>query len=297
MERPSDDVSPYHARVTKTPISSAFLAVAFCAALLAAQPAAGHGSLAGRLARADQRIERDPGNPDPYLARSVLHRDHDDYERALADLDLAARLDPERILVERLRGELYLAWGRPADAVAPLERFLSREPDHAEAHLALARAFAALDRPLESAHHFERAIENAPVPIPAHYLERARAFAAAGPDYVDQALRSLDAGVERLGPIPALTGYAIELEARRGRYDAALARLDLVPRSEHGASWLARRAALLEQAGRSAEARATYAELLGRLVQLPARRRGTPASLALHSHARDELARLSLAAE
>ena len=135
------------------------------------------------------------------------------------------------------------------------------------------------------------------MPIPAYYLERARAFAAAGGDYVDQALRGLDEGVGQLGPIPALTSYAIELEVRRGRYDAALTRLDRVSTSEQGASWLTRRAGILERAGRAAEAREAYAELLRRLERLPARRRETPVLLALHSRARNELVRLSLAAE
>jgi len=267
------------------------IAIALCGALLA--PAYAHRPQDDRLDQLDQRIARDPGSADTHLARSVLHRDRGAFAEALVDLERAAQLDPARVQVDFLRGELFLVWQRPEHAVAPLERFVAREPHHAKAHVLLARALAQSGHPIEAARHFDRAIEFAPVPVPAHYLERARALADAGEPHVDAALRGLDAGMERLGPVVALASYAAELEIARGRYDAALARLEPIATSPPSATWLARRAEILERAERRDEARAAYAQALAQLEQLPVRRRQAPAIAELESHARDACARLS----
>jgi len=56
---------------------------------------------------------------------------------------------------------------------------------------------------------------------------RDRALAAEGGDHLDEALRGLDEGIKRLGPIVTLELYAIDLELAHKRYDSALESLGL----------------------------------------------------------------------
>ena len=96
----------------------------------------------------------------------------------------------------------------------------------------------------------------------------------------------------RLGPVPALQMFAIELELKRGRVDAALLRLDKVaaqsPRKETS---LARRGEILMQAERRNEARAAYAAALAAIEALPASARQTKAIVDLEGRVRSALAR------
>jgi tetratricopeptide (TPR) repeat protein len=272
--------------------SAALVLVAF---LLSHTTVLAHGDFHVRVAALSTRIEEQP-TADHYLERSRLYRGHGDLAAALADLERAERLDPTRADLGLHRGRLALAAGRPEEAGVPLERVLAETPDHPEANLALARALADLGRSREAATHYGHAIRAAPVPIPAHYLERADALLAAGEP--GAALSGLDEGLARLGPVAALANRAIEIELAQGRVDAALVRLDrLASLASRQETWLARRAEILEAAGRCAEARAAYAAVLAEVERLPPRRRATPAMRHLESRAREALAQLARAPE
>lgn len=264
--------------------------------VLALHPGAswGHGGFRERLAAASRDIEAEPGNAQHYLARSALYRQHAEWARAWDDLERAARLAPDREDLDYFRGQLALEAGEPAAAAKILTRFLSAQPDHPAAHAALARALGDLDQPLEAARHFSLAIEHEPVPVPDHYLARARALLAAGRPA--EALAGLDEGLETLGPVVSLALPAVEIEARRGHTDAALARLEQVARqSPRQEAWLARRAEILEGAGRRGSAREAWTRVLREIDGLPADRRATPAMAQLAAQARTSLDRLSAA--
>ena len=264
--------------------------VVLCVSCLASSAGA-HGSFDDRIAAATRQIEADPGNARLHLDRSVLYREHADYAPALADLERAASLDPTNTELDYFRGQLFLASGRHGAAAASLRLFVARWPDHPAANAALARALLALGEPLAAAAHYTRAIDHQPVQIPGHHLARARALVAAGRP--DEALRGLDAGMERLGPVVSLALTGVEIELEQGRTDAALARLDRVARTtRHQETWLARRAEILERAGRSEPARATWSRVLVEIAGLPEHRRATPAVVALASRAHASLERL-----
>ncbi len=272
-------------------------AVALVLAAAFALPTAtlAHGELHDRIAAVERRIAREPSNPEHYLLRADLYRQHGDWPSALADLDRAAGLAPENAGALYLRGRVLLDAGRPADARAALESYLTRESEHrdrrASAHLLLAEAAMGLAQPLQAAGHYRRATELAERPGPQAFLDCARALGAAG-EPIDDALACLDDGLARLGTLPALELPAIELELEAGRFDAALARLDRLaarsPRREH---WRVRRGEILEQAGRFQEARAAFLEARAALAALPADRRPR-AGRELEARIRRGLARL-----
>ena len=104
--------------------------------------------------------------------------------------------------------------------------------------------------------------------------------------------------MDRLGPVVALAMSAIEIEVDLGRFDSALARVDLLAtRSPRQETWLAQRGEILEVAQRPEEAHASYLRVLAEIENLPAQRRRTSAMSRLRSRARDGLARLARSSE
>jgi tetratricopeptide (TPR) repeat protein len=147
-----------------------------------------------------------------------------------------------------------------------------------EGFIARARTLVKLEKPVEAARDYTTAIRYAPTGRPELYIERAQALAGAGEKHHQEALRGLDEGIEKLGPLVTLQLHAIDLELKGKRFEAALKRLDTVaaqsPRKE---TWLARRGEILQLAGRKEEARTAYQEALQALDSLPPSRRNVPA--------------------
>ena len=137
------------------------------------------------------------------------------------------------------------------------------------------RAWLALGETEAAAKDFGDAIAKGTRPTPEQVLEHRDALLSLGKK--QDALRALDEGMTRVGPVVSLVLPAIDLELDLGRSDAALARLDaLAGGANPNPTWIARRGEILEQAGRSADARAEYAKALALLDARPPGRRGKP---------------------
>ncbi len=267
-------------------------AVFLCLSAAVAQPQA-HPEIDWQIAEFTRRIEARPTDTSLYVHRGELHRIHRDWPAAKADFLQARALDPQLETIDFHLGRLELEAGDLAAAVAALDRFLAKHPDHEPALAARAEARSRGGRYLEAARDWTRAIAATDGPQPTHYIERARALVAAGNDHVAEALRGLDEGLTRLGRPVTLELEAIELELRRGAYDSALARVDrIAAAAARQESWLVRRAEILELAGRPDEARAAYARALVAIEALPASRRGNRAMLKLRGQAADAVERL-----
>ena len=90
------------------------------------------------------------------------------------------------------------------------------------------------------------------------------------PISAEEAIRSLDEGIARIGSVVTLHLRALALEESLGRIDAAAARLEqLAAESERRESWLKRRGDLFARAGRAVEARAAYSAALAAIDSLP----------------------------
>lgn len=258
-------------------VAGAFV-LGVCLTLVPASVARAHGEFDKRLERANREVAEAPESAAPLLRRSQLYRRQGEFAAARADLDRAERLSPGRSEVAYYRALLLLDEGQPGEALALLDGLLGAEPERVDAHIARARALRALDRPAEAAAAYGDAIEWARVAAPDPYLERARALAMAGPEQLDTAIAALDAGIEALGPLPALTRAAVDLEVQAARFDAALGRLEReIARSPQPAWWLARKGEILDASGRRAEARHAYLQALGLVAAQPAHRRGSAA--------------------
>lgn len=235
-----------------------------------------HGDLHEQIEAISARIKADPGNAELVFHRAELYRDHEEWERAAADYDLAAKLAPASVAVRLGRGRLLLAMGKLDAARVEFDAFIAAEPGHAGALADRAQLAEAQSRFEDAAADYAAAIDHADTADAELYLGRARAQAAAG--QVGEAIAGLDEGSARLGQPPTLGLLAVELERDRGNYDAAIARID---RMRAGAArqeaWLERRGDVLASAGRSEQARQAWAEALQALDALPVRLAGTDA--------------------
>jgi tetratricopeptide (TPR) repeat protein len=252
-----------------------------------------HDGVHEQIAEVTRRIERDPQNAALYLKRGELHRLHHDWNKATMDYDRAARLDPRLASVHLARGRMLYEAGRFEPAKVSIDGFLVGQPEHVEALVTRGRVLAKLNRHAEAAKDFSAAITHSvPRPQPEMYIERAQVLAAAGEAFRDEALRGLDEGIERLGPLVTLQLAAMDLELAQKRYDRALARLERIaaqsPRKE---TWLARRGEILEQAGRKTEAHESYAAALAAVETLPPHRRRVKAVTELETRLRAALRR------
>jgi tetratricopeptide (TPR) repeat protein len=186
--------------------------------------------------------------------------------------------------------------GRLEAARTALDRFLAREPLHAEGHILRARALARLEQWDASVVDYTQAIAylaRVGAPNPDYYLERAYASASRGLNHIHDALQGLDEGTTALGTLAALELYAIELELRLGHTDGALARLDsLGAYSTRRESLLARLGEILELAGRVHAARAAYEQAVSAINNLSPRHRRTRGTLELEAQLHAALARL-----
>jgi len=249
-----------------------------------------HTDLHEQIEALSVRIAKQPKKAELYLKRGNIHFLHQDRDAAMADFERAEMLDPKLSAIHLARGRLFQQAGWPHTAKAALDRFLILEPDHPVGLAARAHAQVELGLYLEAADDYTRAIRNAKTPPPDFFLERAKALAAAGDAYVDRALEGLDEGIKKLGFVGTLSLYSIELEIKRKHYDAALKRLDeITARASRKERWFARRGEILQEAGRTLEARESFLRSIKTIEALPSRYRKTKAIMDLEARVRKEL--------
>jgi tetratricopeptide (TPR) repeat protein len=258
---------------------------------LGGEIASAHDGLVKQIAALSAQIAQSPSSPSLYVKRAELYRENGQWNEALADLDRAERIEPAIAISNLVRAHVNLDrrdWQAAVDAAT---RFISRQPEHADARVVRARAYAQLGRHEPSAADFTSAL--AVRPLPDLYIERAKVLAGPGRGALEPALRSLDEGIARLGPIVTLELEAIQLELRLNNYDAALARLDrIAAQAQRKDSWLARRGAILERAGRPDQARAAYRAALDSISSQSERIQQTRASMTLAAGLRADIDRL-----
>jgi predicted Zn-dependent protease len=247
-----------------------------------AQVARAHPFVDDRLLLLNEQIAADPDNGRLRLSRGSLLLDEHRAHAALADFRSALELDPVLSIVHLLSAQALLADGQLEPAVAATRRYLELEPASAKGWRTLARALDARSAAAgagvasEALEAFDRYFELALDPRPDDFLERADLQRRAG--RFPEAVRGLEAGVSRLGPITALLRTQLEIERQRGDLNAALACADrLVAATPQKERWLIERARLLADLGRVDEARAALLQAEAALALRPGARQSAPA--------------------
>jgi tetratricopeptide (TPR) repeat protein len=238
----------------------------------------GHGDMHLQIQEVTKELEKQPRNAALYLKRGELFRAHGDMDSAHADLERVAALDPKLEVLPLARGRLFYEANWPQSAKIALDSFLRTHTNHVEALALRARCLIKMGQRLDGVKDYTRAIDVAADPQPELYLERAQALNEEGPAHYAVAVKGLEDGMKKMGPLVTLQLYAIDLEVKEKKYDAALARLAKAsaasPRKE---TWLARKGEILQTAGRPNEACDAFRSALKAISQLPDTRRNVPA--------------------
>jgi tetratricopeptide (TPR) repeat protein len=251
----------------------------------------GHGAYHERIAAVTAAVESNPSDPLLHFELANLHGQHGDVQLALKDLDRVDALAPGKFLTDLLRGEAWMVAEKFAEAKEAFDRQIVSHPECAPAWLLRARAEQKLGQDTASLADYREALKRTASPDPDLVQEAANALATHHCE--KEAAQVLATGIEKLGKIPSLVLRALDLEIAMKDFDAALGRLDEAqkdaPRPE---PWMARRAAILTQAGRIEESRAAWKALAKHLDSLPDRERTSYAMSKLTEEARQALATL-----
>ena len=263
---------------------------ALAALWLLGSRAAGHSGLHEQIEAVTLQIQASPSNALLYLQRAELHRLHENYKAAAADLASANRLSTNLPTAYLVLGRLLADQRQFPAARAALDSYVARVPADAQGFMMRARLLVRLGENEPAVIDFNRAIKLSPEPPPELYLERAQALVSAGD--VAGALRGLDEGLAQLGPLVTLQLRAVELERGRKQFPAALSRLDsIVAHADRREKWLVMRGDILCEAGRTNEAVVAYQDANLAIAALPERLRETKVMADLKTRADTALTR------
>ena len=270
-----------------------FLSLASLLLVLALPRVLAHGDDQVLIEALTEELAKKP-DADLFIRRGELFRHHQEWQKAGADFEAAAALEPKLEVVDFFRARLLLEAGEPAKAKPLIDQYMERVPAEAEGWFLRGDVLGALGHHEAGALEYAEGIRRAPHPRPEHYLRRAKFLAAApNPDHA-RVLAALDEGIAKLGPVISLLEYTINLEVERRNYDGALARIATAmvhsPRRE---TWLVRQGDVLLKSGRTPEAVAAYRAALKAIEDLPPRYRETVPVEKLERDARAALTRIT----
>lgn len=233
-----------------------------------------------------KQLNVEPDNPRLYLTRGELHRNHQHWQSAWDDYVRAQHLspkhDPLQFDILFYMGRLKLESGFPAEAMPLLDQVLKKNNKHAPARLNRARTWLALGKPLLALDDMNNFINDTKTPTPGNYLERSAITLTAGIEYRDTALKGLDQGIARLGPLVTLIQSAIDIELSLQHYQQAIRRIEqLAPAIQAIPIWQEKRADILLLSGERASACQLYREIQTTLKHLPTHKRSTQAIIEL----------------
>jgi predicted Zn-dependent protease len=240
-----------------------------------------HDSTEVAIARITSELSKQPEEARLYVDRASLHLEHRDWKACLADLDRADHGAKSDLALNRMRGRAFAMGGKSKDAVRALDAHLKSHPSDAAAWMEMAHVHESLGEITTAADDFQNAIRLMPHPEPDAIIECSDLLRKAGRD--DEALALLN----RAPLLTVIVDRAIAIDLAHARHDSALRRIDpLIAVTKVQEPLLAKRASILAQAGRQADAISAWKSLSERLENLPPETRQSRAMLTLASQCR-----------
>jgi tetratricopeptide (TPR) repeat protein len=271
-------------------------ALALCLGLMLLSDLFADGDVNLRIQETSKQIEKNPRDAMLYFRRGELQRVHGQWMLALADFDEARRIAPTLLETDLAKGETLFQAGELKAAKLCLDRFLAKKPNHEIALVTRSRVLVGLKDYKLATEDLTRAIANGGSLKPEYYFERGQACLAMEPKNYEEALKGLEEGIQRVGPLVILEILAIDCEIGLKLWDGALTRVDLLAKqSPRKDSWLARRGEILQLAGRTKEAREAYKASLAAIQALPSHRREVASTRELESRVKAALESLKQA--
>ncbi len=252
--------------------------VALILITLCAQIAGAHTDLEIQLESVTRELENRPDDYSLYLVRGELNRHSQDWLGAGADFARADQLGPVEVRdqLKLYRGRLFQEAGQARHAVAELDTYIARHPEHIEALRVRALAYAQMGESNEAIADYTRLINLDTARSPELWLERARLWLKIG--CTDAAIASIDDATVKIGPLVTFAEFAINAEIGRHNYAAALDRMEKLPSAlAETPMWLWRRGKLLERLDRPDAAAHEYARARAAISKMPWHRQKTVA--------------------
>lgn len=252
-----------------------FILLLLCLPLHALAHSDGHE----RMKQLDAQIRNEPDNAELHLRRGRLYIEENHFEEARADLEKTLALTPLQHGARYFLAEALLHGGKAELAEQQAQRFIdahgANEPGAlSRGYWLLGQARLAQQHPEAAIAAYRSALKVTAEPTPDHYQLFVNASLAAGGKYLDEALQVLDQGLTAGGSIDLLQGMALEVELRADRTDAGLQRLEAIIAQKKRLPFLyARKAEILANAGRMAEADKALISARNALTAVPVKRR------------------------
>jgi tetratricopeptide (TPR) repeat protein len=254
-----------------------------------AQPqASAHGTHSSLMTKVDARLAENPEDGRLWYQRAILQFEHEDYAAAAVDFAKVEQFAPGEYAVLWWQGRIFEAEGKLTEGKAALDLYLEKVPNHGEALASRARIQMKLGENAAALDDFRSALKHCPCAGLDLIVEVATALASH--DSTDEAVATLETGLQRIGPIPSLQLKLLEVEENAGRFDSALARIESFQKSAaRPEPWMQKRASLLSKACRFPQSRAAWAALIAHLNGLPADQRDSHAMVMMAEQAQQAL--------
>jgi predicted Zn-dependent protease len=259
----------------------------FLAGFASAQGAFGHGAVHDQVRVLDERIRSDPQNSEHLIRRGRLFLEANHIAEAVNDFRRALDVDVNAVGARYYLGQAFLRSGDGAQAEREARLYLVGTRDQGEdaavlGYRLLGQALSARNQPLAAAVAYVTAISRSTSPEPAQYVEAAEAYVAGGSAHFGRALKILEEGIRRIGPIASLQQPAIDIDRKAGRVDAALSRLEtLIAQGEAREQRLFQKGELLLEAKRLSDAEEAFHQAGNAVRALPPEHQKTKAAQTL----------------
>ena len=241
--------------------------------ILTAELSFGHGTMHEQISHLTHEIKKHPKQAELYLKRGEVYRNHEEWTSAGADFKAARAIDPKQPGLDLAESRLNYDRGMFGEALNFVDRHLSGQEDE-HARLLRARILVGNKQWAEAVKDFTNYIDHSKSPQPQPFVDRALAQMAIGQSV--QAIAGLDEGIQKLGAIISLQEEALKIEVAAKFYDRALVRLDTIMKGlNRKEQWLAKKAGILQLAGRKNEAVKAYEQTLAEIDSLPEQYRNT----------------------
>jgi tetratricopeptide (TPR) repeat protein len=251
------------------------LAALAIASLVLAGRSSGHGAYHDVVAALATKLKSNPDDAAIRYKLAVAHAGHDEWQACLKEIDLVESLAPGVYPTGYLRGLSLHIGGKEQEAKDALDVFLAKSPEHSKALATRGRVLLKLDLSAAAVADFENALKHASPPDSELVTDLAVTYKEL--DRAKDGSRVIDENLDKAGNTTALLLCALRIETDSALWDSALGRIDALQKSApRPEPWMARRAELLQTAGRPEESRAAWTALRAQLLSLPNLERGTP---------------------
>ena len=225
-----------------------------------------HGIVHQQIDELTQQIEQNPANTQLLLKRGQLYADDQHWLKAQDDFNAARQLHPSKSIVDLLEAKMWFVANRPNSSYPLVNRYLKDNPDVPAALALRGKLGLLLGRPDAAVTDFARVVQRSKTVLPDMYLQWAKAQASVTPINQQKVHRIIQAGIDNLGPLVVLLGYAIDFDRQQPCYQSALLWLEKLPlKLRQQPFWLVQKAKLLGSLNKSLEAEIQYKLALDQL--------------------------------